>query len=231
MSVSAHSPAITACFFDSALTAAIWSRNCAAFSNRRASASRTISASSSRISSFGCPSSSRTARAIRRWYSSPSIPGASARQNPSQRPMWKSRHGRSAPMSRGSFLRHVGRRRAAWTASRAARVSPRDPNGPNHFAPSSAYRSASSKRGHDASVSFVSRTKGYPLSSFNRMLYRGICRLMSESSRIRASNSLVTTIMSKWSIWDTMRRVFSEWPALSWKYWLTLFLSFFALPT
>jgi len=38
-------------------------------------------------------------------------------------------------------------------------------------------------------------------------------------------------MVSKWSTWDTMARVFSLWEAVSWKYWLTRFFSFLALPT
>ena len=38
-------------------------------------------------------------------------------------------------------------------------------------------------------------------------------------------------MVSKWSTCETMRRVFSLWLVPSWKYWLTRFLSFFALPT
>ena len=69
------------------------------------------------------------------------------------------------------------------------------------------------------------------MSSFNRMLYRGLCRLMREFSNTRASNSEPATMVSKWSICATMARVFSVWPAWSWKYWLTRFFKALALPT
>ena len=38
-------------------------------------------------------------------------------------------------------------------------------------------------------------------------------------------------MVSKWSTWLTIWRVLAVWEALSWKYWLTRFFSFFALPT
>ena len=58
-----------------------------------------------------------------------------------------------------------------------------------------------------------------------------MCRLMSEHSSTSASNSLAATMTSKWSIWLTILRVFGVCEAVFWKYWLTRFLSFFALPT
>lgn len=58
-----------------------------------------------------------------------------------------------------------------------------------------------------------------------------MCRLMREFSSTRASNSLETKMVSKWSTWETICLVLAVWEALSWKYWLTRFLSFFALPT
>jgi len=54
---------------------------------------------------------------------------------------------------------------------------------------------------------------------------------MREFSRIRASNSLSAMMTSKWSIWDTMARVFSVWAARLAKYWLTRFFRALALPT
>ena len=63
------------------------------------------------------------------------------------------------------------------------------------------------------------------------MLYRGWCRLISEFSSTRASNSESATITSKWSIWLTMARVFSVWEARLAKYWLTRFFNALALPT
>ena len=60
-----------------------------------------------------------------------------------------------------------------------------------------------------------SRMKGYPLSSLSRMLYRGWWRLMREFSKIRASNSDETKMVSKWSTCDTMALVFSLWEAVS----------------
>ena len=58
-----------------------------------------------------------------------------------------------------------------------------------------------------------------------------MCRLMREFSSTRASNSLLTKMVSKWSTWATMARVFSVWEEVSWKYWLTRLRSFLALPT
>ena len=46
-----------------------------------------------------------------------------------------------------------------------------------------------------------------------------------------ASNSERTIMVSNRSTCDTMRRVLSLWEAVSWKYWLTRFFSFLALPT
>jgi len=42
-----------------------------------------------------------------------------------------------------------------------------------------------------------------------------MCCLMSEFSRISASNSVETKIVSKWSTCETMRRVFSLWEEFS----------------
>ena len=58
-----------------------------------------------------------------------------------------------------------------------------------------------------------------------------MCRLMREFSNTSASNSLFTKMVSKWSTWATITRVFSVWEAVSWKYWLTRFRSFLAVPT
>ena len=69
------------------------------------------------------------------------------------------------------------------------------------------------------------------MSSFRRMLYRGWWRLIREFSSTRASNSLSAMMTSKWSIWDTMARVFSVWEARLAKYWLTRFFRALALPT
>ena len=38
-------------------------------------------------------------------------------------------------------------------------------------------------------------------------------------------------MVSKRSTWATIIRVFSLWEDVSWKYWLTRFFSFLALPT
>ena len=54
---------------------------------------------------------------------------------------------------------------------------------------------------------------------------------MREFSSTRASNSDPATMVSKWSIWATMARVFSLWFEGSWKYWLTRFFRALALPT
>ena len=164
MSVSAQRPAITVCFFPRAPRALIRSRSSAACSKWRASASASISAVMSRISCLDFPSSSCTACSIRRLYSSAVISG---RQNPSHRPMWKFKQGRSAPMSRGNLRLQVGSRRATHTASRAWRVSNRPPNGPKYRAESLAILFTREKRGY---ASLDRRTKGYPLSSFSRML-------------------------------------------------------------
>ena len=68
-----------------------------------------ISAVMSRRSCLERPSNNWAACSIRRSYSASGISG---RQNPSHRPMWKFRQGRSAPMSRGNCRRQVGRRKA-----------------------------------------------------------------------------------------------------------------------
>ena len=53
------------------------------------------------------------------------------------------------------------------------------------------------------------------MSSLSRMLYRGWWRLIREFSRISASNSDETKMVSKWSTCDTMALVFSLWEAVS----------------
>ena len=55
--------------------------------------------------------------------------------------------------------------------------------------------------------------------------------MIREFSSISASNSVLTTMVSKWSTEATMARVFSLCPRPAWKYWLTRFFSFLALPT
>lgn len=84
MSVSAQSPAMTVCFLERALMALIRSRRAAACSNRRASASASISPVISRRRSLALPSSICVAWRTRRLYSSSVISG---RQKPSHRPM------------------------------------------------------------------------------------------------------------------------------------------------
>ena len=62
------------------------------------------------------------------------------------------------------------------------------------------------------------------------MLYFGWCCLIKLLSKMSASNSLSVRIYSKYSTFETMRRTFSLWFLSEPKYWLTRFLSAFALP-
>ena len=79
-------------------------------------------------------------------------------------------------------------------------------------------------------ASLERRRKGYPLSSFNRMLYLGLCFLISAHSNSSASNSVEVMMVSKSQIWDTIFTVLGVWDARLAKYWLTRFFSAFALP-
>ena len=70
--------------------------------------------------------------------------------------------------------------------------------GPKYFALSFSIMRASITLGYGSFT--VTLINGYPLSSLSKMLYRGICRLIREFSKISASNSLDTKIVSNRSI-------------------------------